>query len=235
MFWTFRLAFRKFLIFTLRFYACKSQVTLRAYDYTFRVWRSRRDVLCYGESVMIEQEKVVSQWSPWHTIKLMCNCQETFKCKSLAVIWMADTEVCWVKRWWFCVHTSVCSVGLLNKICSLSSMRFNIFFPLPIQPLLMTLILKELQVQWRGREAETLKCFSIWRANGWSVCYQRSGVVCWKILQKQEKSVGQMCTGRNADTLSRSLMFTLVISNLPGISLSVHISSQRACILLTLK
>lgn len=37
-----------------------------------------------------------------------------------------------------------------------------------------------------------------------------------------------MCTGRNADTLSRSLMFTLVISNLPGICLPVLISPQRA-------
>lgn len=42
------------------------------------------------------------------------------------------------------------------------------------------------------------------------------------------KSGGQMCTGRNADTLSRSLMFTLVISNLPGICLPVLISPQRA-------
>lgn len=80
-----------------------------------------------------------------------------------------------------------------------------------------------------GKEADMLKCVSIWRANGWSACYQQNGVLCCKMaITETGKSGGQMCTGRNADTLSRSLMFTLVISNLPGICLPVLISPQRA-------
>lgn len=52
--------------------------------------------------------------------------------------------------------------------------------------------------------------------------------MCWTMaITETGKSGGQMCTGRNADTLRRSLMFTLVISNLPGICLSVHISPLK--------
>lgn len=46
------------------------------------------------------------------------------KCKSIAAMCMADTEVSWIKLWWFCIHT----IGLPNKICSLSSLCFNLFF-----------------------------------------------------------------------------------------------------------
>lgn len=115
---------------------------------------------------------------------------------------------------WFCLHT----IGLLNKICSLSGMCFLFIKKKQnlrlIQALLITLILEELQVRRRGKEAEMLKCVSIWRANGWSVCYRVEWSAGRWLLQKREKSGGQMCTGRNADTPSSSqmLMFTLVIS-----------------------
>lgn len=106
-----------------------------------------------------------------------------------------------------------------------------------IQPLLITLVLGEAQVGRRAKEAEMLKCVSIWRTNGWSACYQQSGVVCagrW-LLQKQGNLEDRCCAGRNSDILSRSLMFNLVISNLLGICLPVHIRPQRARILPTLK
>lgn len=56
------------------------------------------------------------------TVKLMWHCQETIKFKFIAVTRMVDTEAT------FCVHTSVCSVGLLNKICSPVCVCFNLFF-----------------------------------------------------------------------------------------------------------
>ena len=145
-----------------------------------------------------------------HTITLMWRFQGNYECKSVAAMCATDSEA-----HWFCLHTT----GLLKKICSL-------WYVLPfhkkkkkkklrlIQALLITLILEELQVRQRGKEAEMLKCVSIWRANGWSVCYRVEWSAGRWLLQKRQKSGGQMCTGRNADTPSSSqmLMFTLVIS-----------------------
>lgn len=208
----FLLAFRKSASWypprMLRCSAFKSLATLGGHEYyTFKAWRSLE--ICYGEGVMNSRRKL---WATWHTITLMCRCQGNYECKSVAAICTTDIEAPW-----FCLH----SIGLLNKICSLSGMCFlfikkketkkNLWL---IQALLITLILEELQVRRRGKEAEMLKCVSIWRANGWSVCYRVEWSAGRWLLQKRQKSGGQMCTGRNADTPSSSqmLMFTLVIS-----------------------
>ena len=89
-----------------------------------------------------------------------------YKCKSIAVTCMADTEAEY-SRAGFCVHTLVCSVGSLNKICSPTSMRFLFFFfsffffpKVYSAPFNNSHTLKNYKFD-REKEAEMLKCVSI--------------------------------------------------------------------------
>lgn len=104
-------------------------------------------------------------------------------------------------------------------ICSPFSMYSSLFSPLKVDSdPFNNSYLKNYNSSREGRKPRCLNVFpfeglmaEVLVTNRMEWCGVR-----W-LLQKQGQSGGQMCTGRNTDTPSRSLMFTLVISNLPGI------------------
>lgn len=182
--------------------------------------------------------KQQQNWEPlvWHTIKLMSG---NHKRKSKAwCAWLTLSESSFAAfvyilqsvrlayLIWFALAPACPSASSFLCFPTVDSAPFNNWSTRKTQRSPMK----------REKEAEMLKCVSIWRTNGWSACYQQSGVVCWKMaITETGESGGQMCTGRNADTQSRSLMFTLVIFNLRGIWVHVHISCQEAWTLPALK